>query len=373
MVSKHIWCQQVHPMALVSTQVETEALHPPLGRVGNELASFRGGARWQAEFHFSCEQPLSEASFLSFDPPSGGLSHSRRRHCPREREKRFVGTNVNLFRIVALLISFALFAGCDSGTPTQQKLQTLRLATTTSTNDSGLLDVLVPKFESTNTCEVQIIAVGTGAALRLGEAGDVDVLIVHARDDELQFMQAEHGTRHHEFMFNHFVLVGPKDDPARIAGLATVDAFRKILAQQQPFVSRGDDSGTHKREMQIWADVGEFEPWNDYLSVGQGMGRALEIADEKNAYTISDVGTFLKRQSDVELVVYSGRDQVLHNPYSVIVVNPNKSKLINHDLANLFYDFLLSPETQEAIESYRANGNQLFWSSRPSSSSGKNQ
>lgn len=230
----------------------------------------------------------------------------------------------------------------------------LILATTTSTNDSGLLDYILPDFEAEFGVEVDVIAVGTGQALALGENGDADVLLVHARAREDAFMDAGHGVSREDVMYNDFVVVGPESDPAGIQGKTNAaEAFKTIAAAQASFVSRGDDSGTHTKEKSIWA-AGETEPAGDwYISAGQGMGAVLTMADEQQAYTLSDRATYLARTLEgTELVILVEGDPILFNPYGVIAVNPEKNAEIHADLANQFIDWLISLSTQERISQF---------------------
>lgn len=262
--------------------------------------------------------------------------------------------------VMLLLVSLAL-AGCLM--PEMEDVtaesgpfagQTLTLATTTSTNDSGLLDVILPAFEAETGADVDVVAVGTGAALKLGEDGNADVLLVHARAREDAFMEARHGVRREDVMYNDFVIVGPSGDPAGIGGTddAAV-AFAQIATAGAPFVSRGDDSGTHTKEMAIWA-AAEIEPAGDwYIVAGQGMGAVLTMADEMQAYTLSDRATYLKRTlAGTELAILTEGDPILFNPYGVIAVDPAKNEAINNELANAFIDWLIGVPTQNAIADY---------------------
>ena len=240
----------------------------------------------------------------------------------------------------------------------------LVLATTTSTQDSGLLDVILPLFEAEAGAEVDVIAVGTGQALKLGEDGNADVLLVHARKSEDAFMEAGHGTRREDVMYNDFVLLGPASDPAAIAGSASAaEAMTKIAAAAAPFISRGDDSGTHSKEKSLWAGAG-IEPAGDwYISAGQGMGAVLTMANEQQAYTLSDRATYLARTLEgTDLVILYEGDQALFNPYGVITVNPEKNPNIQVDLANQFVDWIISVPAQEAIAAYGVEefGQSLF-------------
>ncbi|MEE3370091.1 MAG: substrate-binding domain-containing protein [Planctomycetota bacterium] len=240
----------------------------------------------------------------------------------------------------------------------------LRLATTTSTRDSGLLDVLLPGFEGQQGCRVDVIAVGTGAALRLGEAGDVDVLVVHARTAEQAFMAAKYGTRHEEFMYNNFLLVGPASDPAKIRALEPAAALARIATGRHVYFSRGDDSGTHKRELQIWDQVGGLVEWADYREVGQGMGPTLMMADEKQGYTLVDMGTYLKFKEKIDLVPLVEEANSLRNPYAALVVSAARHEKLNATLAAAFVDFLISQPTQRQIADYRISGRALFTPTR---------
>jgi tungstate transport system substrate-binding protein len=268
---------------------------------------------------------------------------------------------------VFVLTAF-LLTGCAPSEP-----QTLRLGTTTSTSDSGLLDAILPDFEETYNATVEVIAVGTGQAIALGVAGDVDVILVHARAREDSFVADAHGTARFDVMYNDFVLVGPVADPAGIAGMATAaEALGAIAAAEAPFASRGDESGTHSKEMSLWAAAG-IEPAGDwYDSLGQGMGATLLFAQEELAYTLTDRGTFLAQRrslQDLDILVGGASidenaDQALYNPYGVIPVNPEKGG-INTDLANDFVEWLTSVETQQQISEFGVDtyGMPLFYPS----------
>jgi tungstate transport system substrate-binding protein len=235
--------------------------------------------------------------------------------------------------------------------PPAGETQTLILATTTSTENSGLLAYILPDFEQQYDVQVDVIAVGTGQALEMGENGDADVLLVHARAREDAFMEAGHGVRREDVMYNDFVIVGPEADPASIQGMTdAAEAFAASAAAEAPFVSRGDDSGTHTKEKAIWAAAG-IEPAGDwYIAAGQGMGAVLTMADEQEAYTLSDRATYLARTLEgTEMVILVEGDPILFNPYGVIAVNPDKGEHIKADLANTFIDWLISVDTQETI------------------------
>lgn len=237
----------------------------------------------------------------------------------------------------------------------------LRLATTTSTDNSGLLEAILPEFEREFNARVDVIAVGTGQAIELGESGDVDVILVHARSREDQFLEQGHGTERFDVMYNDFVLVGPKSDPAGISGIAFAkDALAQIAAAEAKFASRGDDSGTHIKEQELWQAAG-LDPTptgNWYLSLGQGMGDTLRFANETFAYTITDRGTFLALKAnlpDLEVLVGgtridSNQDESLYNPYGVIPVDPAKG--VNYELALSFATWLTGEAAQTAISEY---------------------
>ncbi len=242
--------------------------------------------------------------------------------------------------------------------------QEITLATTTSTQDSGLLDYLLPLFEEETGIRVNVIAVGTGQALKLGEDGNADVLLVHARAKEDAFMAAGHGVRREDVMYNDFVIVGPPEDPAGIQGLRSAAlAFATIAEQQALFISRGDDSGTHAKEQAIWEAAG-VEPQGDwYISAGQGMGAVLTMADELGAYILSDRATYLARTlTGIDLAILVQGDPILFNPYGVIAVNPDKGPHIQAELANRFIDWLISPPVQEKIGQFGVDkfGQPLF-------------
>ena len=223
------------------------------------------------------------------------------------------------------------------------------LATTTSTQDSGLLDELLPRFEDESGCSVKTVAVGSGEAIELGEKGDADVLLVHSPEAEEEFMQGGHGTSRKAVMHNDFIVVGPADDPAKVkdAGSAAA-AFTLISKAEAPFASRADESGTNTKELSLWDAAGIKPAGSWYIETGQGMGETLTIAGQKSAYTLSDRGTFLATDNlDLKLLLEGGKD--LLNPYHVIVV---KGDQVNHACAQEFSDWIISPETQRRIGSF---------------------
>lgn len=243
------------------------------------------------------------------------------------------------------------------------KAQTLILATTTSTKDSGLLDVIIPVFEKKFNAKVKIIAVGTGEALKMGEQGEADVLLVHARQSEDEFMAKGFGSIRKDVMYNDFVILGPKTDPAGIKQAADpVEAFKKIAASQAAFVTRGDDSGTYKKEMKIWASANIQPAGNWYISTGQGMGPSLTIANEKQAYILCDRAVYLAQQNKIELTLLLENAKGLLNPYGVIAVNPELWPKVNKQVALDFIDWITSVETQKNISEFGKDkfGQSLF-------------
>jgi len=293
-----------------------------------------------------------------------------------------VGRITRVFLIALLLLILGIynvFAGD----------RILKMATTTSTQASGLLDVLLPELDRDTGIMVKVIAKGTGAAIRDGMDGNVDVIFVHARAREEKFVKEGYGTKRYAVMHNDFVILGPAKDPAGIQGLkSATEALNKIATAKSPFISRGDDSGTHTKEQALWkatglplekktstivkqgkkSDVTFIQPagpgaW--YLSIGQGMGKALTVADEKQAYVIADRGTFIKykfgRDVPIELDVLCEGDPALANPYGVIPINPQKHPHVKYDLAEEFAQWLVSERGQSVIDGYRLLGKQLFY------------
>jgi tungstate transport system substrate-binding protein len=271
-----------------------------------------------------------------------------------------------ILSVLALLV-FVL-AACAPATeapPAAPANLNIILATTTSTQDSGLLDVLVPLFETESGYTVQTVAVGTGAALKMAEEGNADVLLVHAPSSEVTLMEAGWGKDRFLVMHNDFVIVGPADDPAGIKGTATaVEVFQKIFAAGGTFISRGDDSGTHKMELSLW-DKAANDPkgaeW--YVESGQGMGATLTIASEKTAYTLTDRATYLANKGNLGLEILVEGDAALLNVYHVITVNPEKWEKANYDGALAFANFMIASATQETIGKFGVDtyGQPLFF------------
>ena len=238
----------------------------------------------------------------------------------------------------------------------------LRLATTTSTDNSGLLAVLLPPFEQANDCQVDVIAVGTGKALKLGETGDVDVVLVHARGKEDRFVADGFGIDRRDVMYNDFVLLGPTADPAGINGVKdAAAALGRIAAAGATFVSRGDDSGTHAREKQLWQAAGVTPTGDWYLEAGRGMGEVITMATERGGYTLSDRGTYLAYRAKTDLTIAVEGDAGLFNPYGVIMINPRKHPHVKIELAQKFLDYLTSDQGRALITGFRVNGEQLFY------------
>ncbi|QTM00042.1 tungsten ABC transporter substrate-binding protein [Iocasia frigidifontis] len=241
------------------------------------------------------------------------------------------------------------------------KDQRLIMATTTSTDNSGLLDQLIPAFEKGRNIRVDVVAVGTGKALELGRNGDADVLLVHAKSAELEFIDNGYGVNRQEVMYNDFIVLGPKDDPANIKGNSDALAvFKKIAAAEAAFVSRGDDSGTNKKELSIWKEAGIEPQGSWYQETGQGMGASLTIANEKQAYILADRGTYLAYKDKIELEILSEGDPLFFNLYGVMAVNPEKHEGINYDGAMEFIEFIMSKKGQEIIRDFTVSGERLF-------------
>jgi tungstate transport system substrate-binding protein len=265
----------------------------------------------------------------------------------------------------------------------------IKMSTTTSTQASGLLDVLLPELEKDTGIQVKVIAKGTGAAIRDGLDGNVDVIFVHAKTREEKFVEEGFGTQRYAVMHNDFVILGPQEDPAGIKGRTrAAEALRKIAGTKVAFVSRGDDSGTHTKEQALWESTGlplekkvqtivkkgkkkeiafvhppGLGQW--YLSIGQGMGKALTFADEKQAYVLADRGTYIKykfgRDLPIDLVVLCEGDSALANPYGVIPIDPKKHPHVKYDLSKTFAQWLVSKKGQTVIDNYRLLGKQLFY------------
>lgn len=263
-------------------------------------------------------------------------------------------------RPIALVIGLAA-AVAASTTGAESRSDVVRLATTTSTENSGLLHDLMPRFRAATGLDVHVIAVGTGKALRMARDGDVDVVMVHAPDAERRFVEDGYGEQRLPVMYNDFVIVGPHDDPAELAETDTAGAALARIAQTGSiFVSRGDDSGTHKKEQSLWRDAEQRPAGAWYREAGQGMGRVLQIADEMDAYTLTDRGTWLAYRDKSRLrIVFEGHE-ALFNPYAIIAVSRERHPHLNHRGAQALIDWIRGPEGQAAIAAYRRSGEQLF-------------
>jgi len=279
------------------------------------------------------------------------------------------------------LAALALFAGAS-----QAADKVITMSTTTSTQSSGLLDVLLPELEKDTGITVKVIAKGTGAAIRDGQDGNVDVIFVHAKAREENFVKEGYGTKRYAVMHNDFVILGPDSDPAGVKGMKdVVGALEKIAAQNAMFVSRGDDSGTHTKEQQLWKETGlklaedtskmvkggkEYEisfirPSGDwYMSIGQGMGKTVTFTEQKQGYTLSDRGTFINykfgRDQGLDLDVVVEGDPLLFNPYGIIPVNPDKFPHVKYDVVKEFVDWLVGEPGQKVIKNYKLHGKPLF-------------
>ncbi|OPY07002.1 MAG: PBP superfamily domain protein [Syntrophus sp. PtaB.Bin001] len=274
-----------------------------------------------------------------------------------------------LFRCLEFLVLFLLVTGLATATTAQAakqvKQKNLILATTTSTQDTGLLDVLIPMFQKKTGYFVKTIAVGSGQAMAMGQKGEADVLLVHSPDAEVKFMAGQYGVNRRLVMHNDFVIVGPPSDPARIKGSKTTpETFKKIAGSSSLFMSRGDNSGTHAKEKAIWKAAGinpEKQKW--YQQTGLGMGQTLNVAAEKKGYTLTDRGTWLSLQKNLGLPILMQGDPILLNIYHVIEVNQAKWPKVNAAGAKAFADFMVSPATQKIIKTFGVDkyGSPLFF------------
>jgi tungstate transport system substrate-binding protein len=262
--------------------------------------------------------------------------------------------------LAAIIATAAAF-----GSPAFAQEKSIVVASTTSTQDSGLFGYLLPIFKAKTGIEVKVIAQGTGQALDTARRGDADVVFVHAKPAEEKFVAEGFGVKRFEVMYNDFVLIGPRSDPAGIAGSKDIlAALKTIKAKQAPFVSRGDRSGTHQAELALWKNAGidianDKGPW--YRDIGQGMGAALNTASAMNAYVLSDRGTWISFKNRGDLAIAVEGDKQLFNQYGVILVNPEKFPHVKKDLGQAFIDYLVSPEGQRTIANYKIDGQQLFF------------
>jgi tungstate transport system substrate-binding protein len=267
-----------------------------------------------------------------------------------------------------LLTVIGAFVALLAVSPALAQEKSIVVASTTSTQDSGLYGFILPLFKQKTGIDVKVVALGTGQALDFARRGSADVALVHAREAEEKFIAQGFGVKRYSVMYNDFVIIGPKDDPASIKGARNVTfALQTIKAKGAPFISRGDNSGTHIAEIKLWKDVGidikkEAGPW--YKSTGQGMGATLNAAAASGAYVMSDRGTWLSFKNKDDLVIAVQGDKLLFNQYGVILVNPAKHPHVKKKLGQQFIDWLISGEGQKAIADYKVNGEQLFWPQR---------
>ena len=263
-------------------------------------------------------------------------------------------------------LTLSLLAALGAVSPLSAEPDSIVVASTTSTEQSGLFKHILPLFKQKTGIEVKVVALGTGQALDAARRGDADVVLVHDRLAEDKFVAEGSGKNRQDVMYNDFVLIGPKDDPAGIRGTGVEDAFRKIAAAKAPFVSRGDRSGTHSAELRSWKESGVDlasvrGDW--YRDVGQGMGPALNTASSLGAYILADRGTWLSFKNRGDLTILVEGDPRLFNPYGVMLVNPDKHPNVKVKEGQAFIDWLVSPEGQKAIADYKINGEQLFFPS----------
>lgn len=274
--------------------------------------------------------------------------------------------------IILMLLSFTV--GCTKQEPAATPAPvdekplagtSIILSTTTSTENSGLLDFLLPKFKDETGIEVKVVAVGSGQAIKLGEEGDADVILAHAKASEEAFVAAGHGLERFEVMYNDFVVLGPKEDALKLSENAKADvvkAFQLIKENEATFISRGDDSGTHKAELNHWKSASIEPSGKWYVSAGKGMGDVIQMADEMQGYTLADRATYLSMMDKIDLTVVVEGDKKLFNQYGIIAVNPNKNEKINAEGAQAFIDWMLSEEGQALIAEFGKDkyGQSLF-------------
>ncbi|WP_395714673.1 substrate-binding domain-containing protein [Reyranella sp.] len=266
-------------------------------------------------------------------------------------------------RLLALLTIAVLSS--TATVPTSAQDTSILVASTTSTQDSGLFGHLLPLFKAATGIEVKVVALGTGQALDVGRRGDADVVFVHAKPEEETFQAEGFGVRRYPVMYNDFVLIGPKSDPAGVKGSTDIAAaLRAIKDKRAPFISRGDRSGTHVAELRLWKDAGidiAADKGDWYKSIGQGMGAALNTAAAANAYLLADRGTWLSFRNKADLAIVAQGDKRLFNQYGVMLVNPAKHPTVRKEAGQRFIDWLISPQGQRAIADYKVGGEQLFF------------
>jgi tungstate transport system substrate-binding protein len=271
--------------------------------------------------------------------------------------------SLNRRTILELVLGASLLAVAPSALQADDKF--IIVQSTTSTQNSGLFDHILPMFTKKTGIEVRVVAVGTGQALKNAENGDGDVVLVHSKPDEEKFVAEGWGVKRRDVMYNDYIIVGPAADPAKIAGVQdAAEAMKRIAAAKAPFASRGDESGTHKAELKLWKDAG-IDPKPDsgkwYLETGSGMGATLNTAVGKQAYTLTDRGTWLSFANKGDFKVLAEGDPKLFNQYGVILVNPAKHEKVKAKEGQAFIDWLTGPEGQAAIASFKIDGEQLFF------------
>ncbi|GEM79651.1 substrate-binding domain-containing protein [Vibrio superstes] len=272
-----------------------------------------------------------------------------------QRIKQFQPTQKRAVLLAALssLILVTAPAHADS--------KSLRMATTTSTYHSGLLDYLLPTFTKDTGYEVQLLVTGSGKALKMGEMGDVDIVLTHSPKAEKAFLDAEFGVDARSVMYNDFILVGPKDNPAKLSQTdSAASGLTKIADSKSVFISRGDDSGTHKKELSLWEVGSGTHDWNNYRSIGQGMGPTLNMSSELQGYTLTDRGTWLAYQEALDLAIWVQGDPALFNQYQIIRVNPKRYPDLNIDGAKALSDWIVSDKAQHLIDQFQVKGEKLF-------------
>lgn len=266
-----------------------------------------------------------------------------------------------LFKFFNFSVIFILSLSILSCSSTNEK--SFILATTTSTQDSGLLDFIIPKFEKETGIKVKVIAKGTGEALEMGKRGDADCLLVHAKSKEEQFIKDGYALKRYDVMYNDFVIVGPQNDSAKVksADNDPLLSFKKIYEKKAAFISRGDDSGTHIKEKEIWKKLNVNPSGDWYISAGTGMGAVLKMADEKGAYTLTDRATYLSMKDKISLIIVAEKNPILYNQYGIMMVNPKKHKIKEKEVQN-FIEWILSDKAQKLIGEYGRDkyGQSLF-------------
>lgn len=269
-----------------------------------------------------------------------------------------------MFNKILIAALAGLFVATSGSTGSLAQERTITVASTTSTEQSGLFGFLLPKFTAATGIGVKVVAVGTGQALDIGRRGDADVVFVHDKAAEEKFIAEGFGVKRFGVMYNDFVVIGPKSDPAKATGKDVVDALRKIAAAKSPFISRGDRSGTHAAELRLWKDAGvdiDQGKGSWYREIGQGMGPALNTASSSEAYVLSDRGTWLNFKNRGDLVILTEGDQKLFNQYGVMLVNPAKHSSVKAKDGQAFVDWLVSADGQKTIGDYKIGGERLFF------------